>query len=236
MKNEDALPPVNAGIFGVGLDTYWIQFEGLENRLKGYLDDIVEKLRNFDINVINAGLVDNPYKARAAAELFREKKIEVIFLFVSTYALSHTVLPVAQQAKVPVIILNLQPAQSIAYRKINSIPDKGVMTGEWLANCQACAVPEIARVFNDAEIRYDIITGWLDDAKVKPKIGLLITGHKIYWNQFPGLKEMGEKMYAKMMNKLNDFADVISSGLVDTYESAVEKRLVFLKTVISTYC
>ncbi|MDR0845655.1 MAG: L-fucose/L-arabinose isomerase family protein [Tannerella sp.] len=154
---------MNVGIFGIGLDTYWAQFEGLKKKLESYLNDIVVKLQNLGVVVVSAGLVDNPDKSRKAAELFKENRVEAVFLFVSTYALSHTVLPVAQQTKVPVIILNLQPSPAIDYKQVNAIPDRGVMTGEWLANCQACAVPEIARVFNDAEITYDIITGWLED-------------------------------------------------------------------------
>jgi L-arabinose isomerase len=37
------------------------------------------------------------------------------------------------------------------------------MTGEWLAHCQACAAPEIANVFNNAGVEYDIVTGWLEE-------------------------------------------------------------------------
>jgi L-arabinose isomerase len=37
------------------------------------------------------------------------------------------------------------------------------MTGEWLANCQACSVPEIACVFNRAGIEFHQVSGWLDD-------------------------------------------------------------------------
>jgi hypothetical protein len=33
---------------------------------------------------------------------------------------------------------------------------------------------------------------------VRPRIGLLPTGHLIYWGQFPGLKEMGLNMYEKI--------------------------------------
>ena len=39
--------------------------------------------------------------------------MDLIFLHVTTYALSSTVLPVVQRAKVPVIILNLAPAAAI---------------------------------------------------------------------------------------------------------------------------
>jgi len=38
------------------------------------------------------------------------------------------------------------------------------------------------------------------EPKVKPRIGLLPTGHKIYWSQFPTLKEKGMKMYGKLLN------------------------------------
>ena len=37
------------------------------------------------------------------------------------------------------------------------------MTGEWLAHCSACPVPEIANVFNRAEIKFHAITGMLHD-------------------------------------------------------------------------
>jgi L-arabinose isomerase len=155
--------PVNIGLFGAGLDTYWTQFEGLRERLEEYQKFIAERVGNFGLNVVNAGLIDNPDQARETAALFRENRVEIILLYVSTYALSHTILPVARQLKVPVIILNLQPVPAIDYEKINAIKDRGIMTGEWLAHCQACAIPEIARVFNDAGIDYDIITGWLED-------------------------------------------------------------------------
>jgi L-arabinose isomerase len=66
--------------------------------------------------------------------------------------------------------------------------------------------------------------------KVRPKIGLLTTGHKMYWGQFPSLKEMGSKMTDKLLQHLNEIGDVITSGLVDTYERAVEAGELFKKT------
>jgi L-arabinose isomerase len=135
----------------------------LRERLEEYLNGIARKLENFSIKAVNAGLVDNPGKARDAAELFLTNRVEAIFLYISTYALSHTVLPVAQKLKVPVIILNLQPAPAIDYERINALGDRGLMTGEWLAYCQACSVPEITGVFNNARVPYDIVTGWLEE-------------------------------------------------------------------------
>ena len=151
------------GLFGIGLDTYWPQFNGLKDRLLGYQKRIAERLGALGTEVVDAGLVDNAAAARRAADLFRERRVEAIFLYISTYALSHTVLPVAQQAAVPVIVLNLQPVAAIDYASFNALGDRGVMTGEWLAHCQACCAPEIANVFNHAGIDYHLVTGWLEE-------------------------------------------------------------------------
>src|ERR1700733_4876548 len=104
---------VKIGLFGIGLETYWQQFSGLKERLEGYQLAIAEKLQQDARHIINAGLVDNVDKARAAADLFRHEDVSLIFLYVSTYALSATILPVVQKAKVPVVLLNLQPTNAI---------------------------------------------------------------------------------------------------------------------------
>ena len=154
---------VKIGLFGVGLDTYWPQFKGLREKLIGYQDRIRAGLERDGVVVIDAGLVDNLDKSAAAADLFVKKSVDLIFLYISTYALSSTVLPVAQKTKVPVVVLNLQPVRRIDYETFNNLPGREEKTGEWLAHCQACSVPEVASVFNRAGIDYHLITGTLDD-------------------------------------------------------------------------
>ena len=139
-----AQPKIRVGLFGIGLDTYWPQFDGLRRRLMGYQKQIATRLRGFGVELVDAGLVDNPVKARPAASLFRREEVELIFLYVSTYALSSTVLPVVQKARVPVVVLNLQPVPQLDYDRFNQLGDRGLMTGLWLEHCQACAAPEIA--------------------------------------------------------------------------------------------
>ena len=155
--------PLKIGLFGIGLDAYWPQFEGLQARLEGYVARVAEKLNRDGVEVINAGLVDNPDRAYAAGREFRQADVDVIFLHVTTYALSSTVLPVVLRAKVPVIILNLQPAAAIDYASFNAMGDRTKMTGEWLAHCAACPVPEIANVFKRAGVTFHQITGTLED-------------------------------------------------------------------------
>lgn len=155
--------PLRIGLFGIGLDAYWSQFPGLEDRLKGYLDRVGGKLERPDVEVVNIGLVDTPEKALEAGHQFRQADVDLIFLHVTTYALSSTVLPVVRRAKVPVIILNLQPEAAIDYAAFNRMGDRTKMTGEWLAYCAACPVPEIANVFNRVGIDFHQITGMLED-------------------------------------------------------------------------
>jgi L-arabinose isomerase len=154
---------VKVGLFGIGLETYWPQFKGLRERLLGYQTYISERLSALGAEVVDAGLVDNPDKSGKAAETFAAAEVEVIFLYISTYALSHTVLPVVQRAKTPIVVLNLQPVAAIDYASFNALGDRGVMTGEWLAHCQACSAPEIANVFNTCGIDYHLVTGHLKE-------------------------------------------------------------------------
>jgi L-arabinose isomerase len=156
-------PPLRIGLFGIGLDAYWPQFTGLKERLEGYLARVAAKLGRPGVVVVNAGLVDNPDRAREAGRQFRREDVDLIFLHVTTYALSSTVLPVVQRAKVPVIVLNLAPSAAIDYATFNQLGDRTKMTGEWLAHCAACPVPEIANVFQRAGVRFHQITGVLDD-------------------------------------------------------------------------
>ena len=157
-KNEFSL---KVGLFGIGLEAYWEQFSGLEERLKSYINIVDEKFKRYQCEVVNFGLIDNPEKAITAGHDFRKADVDIIFLYVTTYALSSTVLPVVQRAKVPVIILNLAPEANIDYAAFNAITDRTKMTGEWLAFCSACPVPEIANVFKRAGIKFHQVTGML---------------------------------------------------------------------------
>jgi L-arabinose isomerase len=154
-------PGSKIGLFGIGLDAYWEQFEGLKKRLENNLEIVYEKLKAFHPHIVNLGLIDTTEKAFEAGSEFRRNDVDIIFLYVATYALSSTVLPVVKRAKVPVIILNLAPEAAIDYEVFNKMTDRTKMTGEWLAYCSACPVPEIANVFNRTGIKFHQITGML---------------------------------------------------------------------------
>jgi L-arabinose isomerase len=158
-----SIDPLKVGLFGIGLDAYWPQFPGLRERLVGFTEQVARQIESDHVKVINLGLVDTPEKSFAAGHEFRKADVDLIFLYVTTYALSSTVLPAVRRAKVPVIILNLSPAPAIDYERFNQLGDRTKMTGEWLAFCQACPVPEIANVFSRCGIPFFQVNGTLDN-------------------------------------------------------------------------
>jgi L-arabinose isomerase len=147
--------PPRIGVFGIGLAAYWPQFEGLRKRLEGYQAGLERKLGELGADVVSAGLVDTPAGAREAGALLAAGRVELVLIYTATYATSSQVLPAVQAAKAPVVILNLQPTRSVDYEEMT--------TGEWLANCSACCVPELAGAFTRARIPYRTVTGTLLD-------------------------------------------------------------------------
>ena len=200
------------GLFGIGLDTYWAQFEGLLDNLLGYQNNIKHKMEQMGIEVIDAGMVDNPVKAQAAAAFLKKNDVEIVFLYVSTYALSSTVLPVAQKVKVPIIILNLQPVPTLDYTAFNALGDRGKMTGIWLEHCQACSVPEIACVFNRAGIQYDFVTGYLED--------------KLAWTEIESWISAAKVAAAMRTNRLGILGHYYG-GMLDVYTDTTLQSTVF---------
>ena len=143
------------GIFGIGLAAYWPQFEGLRERLEGYQQGIQARLETMGAEVVSAGLVDTAPAARHAGANLAAAGVDLVMLYTATYATSSQVLPTVQAVGAPVVILNLQPTRTLDY--------EGMTTGEWLANCSACCVPEIAGALTRARIPYRVVTGTLLD-------------------------------------------------------------------------
>jgi L-arabinose isomerase len=144
---------VKIGVFSIGLAAYWHQFPGLEPRLSGYGHFVATKLTDLGADVIDAGMVDDQPKALAAGDLFARENVDLVVCYVTTYSTSSQVVPAVQHLKRPVLILNLQPTAQLAYAKTG--------TAEWLANCQACCVPEISCAFERCGIDFQTVTGLL---------------------------------------------------------------------------
>ena len=200
--------------------------------MSGYQREIARVIEEFEtVNLVDGGMVDSPERARAVGILFKRKQVDVIFLYISTYALSSTVMPVVQITGVPVIVLNIQPVSAIDYEKFNALGDRGVMTGEWLAHCQACSVPEIISVFKRASVGYRILTGWLGDSGTYREIRSWVRAAAVTKTmRFNRLGIMGH-YYAGMLDVYTDITKQIAAlgghvELVEMDELAAVRRQV----------
>ena len=68
---------LRVGLFGIGLAAYWSQFDGLEERLKGYVARIAERLAGPQREVVNFGLVDSPERAFAVGHEARRARTSI---------------------------------------------------------------------------------------------------------------------------------------------------------------
>lgn len=144
------------GLYGVGLRAYWSQFDGLRERLAHYTDFVEKKLSDYGV-VYNFGLVDDETCGRKAGEFFNSNNVDIIFMYSATYCTSSCILPVHQICSAPLIILNLQPTAQMNYLNTS--------TGQWLAHCGACPVPEFANALERAGIKYRIVNGLLGQSR-----------------------------------------------------------------------
>ena len=165
------------------------------------------------VEVVNLGLIDSPPKALDAGHRFRQEDVDLIFLHVTTYALSSTVLPVVQRAKVPVIVLNLQPAPTIDYGLLHRMTDRTDMTGEWLAHCTACSLPEIANVFQRAGLHFHQVTGMLRDDEE-------------CWKEIDGWIEAARVAHIMFHNRLGLMGQYYC-GMLDIYCDLTQQCAVF---------
>ena len=149
MTTEDKR--LRVGLMGRGLEAYWEQFDGLESRLLGYLSTVEQEVGGPGRVTVNLGLVDTPQKAMAAGHDCRRNDIDILLIYVSTYALSSTVLPVVLRAA------------AIDYETFNRMENRTAMTGEWLAYCSACPTPEIANVLTRLDLPFQQVTGMLQN-------------------------------------------------------------------------
>jgi L-arabinose isomerase len=147
-------PPKRAriGLYSAGLHAYWDQFPGLRDRLTDYGRFIEQRLSAWG-EVHNFGLVDTEGSGREAGEWLQARNVDIVFCHSATYSTASTVLPVHQMCSAPAVVLNMQPTARLDYDRTT--------TGEWLAHCGACPVPEYSNAFERARIPFRVVNGLL---------------------------------------------------------------------------
>jgi L-arabinose isomerase len=126
------------GIFGVGYDKYWSQFEGLYDELMQKHQVLKEKLSNHDATFFDFGMVDNPTRAYETVQKLQAANLDLIFCNMLTYATSGTFGIIIKTLNIPVVLCALQPRKALDYDRATTYMQ--------LVNDDICSLPEFAGV------------------------------------------------------------------------------------------
>lgn len=141
------------GLVAGGLGTYWPQFPALLPQLQESSRYVSDRFSAMDAEVTDVGFISDAQEGAAAAEQLRRADCDLIVLFLTTYLTASMVLPIAQRSGAPVLVIDLQPTEKMDHASFG--------TGEWLAYCGQCPVPEVGNVFRRAGIPFRSVSGWL---------------------------------------------------------------------------
>ncbi|MEV8330069.1 L-fucose/L-arabinose isomerase family protein [Streptomyces niveus] len=151
------------GLVSGGLGAYWPQFPALLPQLKRSARRVTERLAAFDAEVVDVGFISDAEEGAAAAEKLRAADCDLIVGFLTTYMTATMLVPVAQRSGAPVLLINLQPTEAMDHATFG--------TGEWLAYCGACPLPEMANAFERVGVPFRSVSGHLEDERAWARIG-----------------------------------------------------------------
>ena len=126
------------GIIGVGLDTYWRQFDGLRKAILGKIESFEGIVMANSVETFNFGLIDNAARAYEVLPKIKAADIDLLFVDMATYATSSTFAAIARELNVPIVLVALQPLNAMPYDKADTFTQ--------LCNDDICSIPEFTGV------------------------------------------------------------------------------------------
>jgi L-arabinose isomerase len=145
------------GLVAGGLGAYWPQFPDLLPQLRRSAAFVADRMRALDCDVVDAGFISDAEDGARAAEQLRAAGCDLIVCFLTTYMTASMVVPIAQRSGAPVLLINLQPTEAMDHATFD--------TGQWLAYCGACPLPEMANAFRRCGVPFRSVSGYLNDER-----------------------------------------------------------------------
>lgn len=181
------------GLVAGGLGAYWPQFPDLLPQLQASARRVSARMGELDCDVVDVGFISDAADGARAAEALRVAGCDLIVGFLTTYMTASMLAPIAQRSGAPVLIINLQPTEAMDHASFD--------TGQWLAYCGACPLPEMANAFARMGVAFRSVSGYLDDERAWTRIrswimaagvrGALRTGrHGLMGHLYPGMLDV----------------------------------------------
>ena len=146
------------GIFAVVHEIYFQQFEGLYEKLTKYHQDLVNLVKNNNVEIVDFGIVGNNEVGYQTAKQINSHQVDLLICNMITYATSSVFAPIIKECNAPMILTALQPRSAMDYSIANTFMQ--------LENDNICSVPEFTGVAIRLGKRiYDVIIGTLYDDK-----------------------------------------------------------------------
>ena len=150
------------GLVAGGLGAYWPQFPDLLPQLQRSSARVSERMTELHCDVIDVGFISDAEEGARAAEQLRVAGCDLIVGFLTTYMTATMLVPIAQRSGAPVLLINLQPTEAMDHATFD--------TGQWLAYCGACPLPEMANAFERCGVPFRSVSGFLEDPRAWERI------------------------------------------------------------------
>jgi L-arabinose isomerase len=188
---------VKVGLVAGGLGTYWPQFPHLLPQLQESAKYVSQRIGAMDVELVDVGFISDAQEGAVAAEKLRAAGCDMIVMFLTTYMTSSMIIPIAQRANSPVLVINMQPSEQMDHANFD--------TGAWLAYCGACPLPEVANAFERAGVPFRSVSGFLREERAWTKIHSWIQAagvravlrnsrHGIMGHLYPGMLDVSTDM------------------------------------------
>lgn len=184
------------GLVAGGLGAYWPQFPNLLPQLQQSARRVAERMRAIDCDVVDVGFISDAEDGARAAEELRVAGCDLIVGFLTTYMTASMLVPVAQRSGAPVLLINLQPTESMDHATFG--------TGEWLAYCGACPLPEMANAFLRVGVPFRSVSGYVEDERAWARIGSWIKASGVRGTLRHGRHGLLGHLYPGMLDVATD--------------------------------